>query len=113
MACLAYYLTHYRNAKHFKTLSLSKLNTEAAQRKFANPSQVAANAIKANLIVPAPQKGFRQLSAMGEQYVEALPDHEQARAVQRKFRPKRSRTPKRNKSQPRAKANKIGPTPQS
>ena len=40
IACLAFYLTHYRDTPHFKTLELSKLNTEAAQQKFAN----AANA---------------------------------------------------------------------
>jgi hypothetical protein len=34
IACLAYYLTHYRSTPHFKTLDLSLLNTEAAQPKF-------------------------------------------------------------------------------
>jgi hypothetical protein len=36
IACLAFYLTHYRNFPHFKTLDLAKLNTEAAQPKFSN-----------------------------------------------------------------------------
>src|SRR4029077_5280415 len=31
MACLAYYLTHYRSTPHFKTLDISLINTEAAQ----------------------------------------------------------------------------------
>ena len=31
VACLAFYLTHYRDTPHFKTLEISKLNTEAAQ----------------------------------------------------------------------------------
>ncbi|MBK9258067.1 MAG: hypothetical protein IPM42_21700, partial [Saprospiraceae bacterium] len=35
IACLAYYLTHYKNQEEFKTLDLSRLNTEAAQIKFA------------------------------------------------------------------------------
>jgi hypothetical protein len=30
IACLAYYLTHYRETLKFKTLDLAKLNTEAA-----------------------------------------------------------------------------------
>ena len=30
VACLAYYLTHYRGTPHFKTVDISKLNTEAA-----------------------------------------------------------------------------------
>ena len=28
VACLAYYLTHYRNTPHFRTLDISKLNTK-------------------------------------------------------------------------------------
>src|SRR5690349_15916926 len=36
IACLAYYLTHYRSTPHFKTIDLSVLNTEGAQPKFAN-----------------------------------------------------------------------------
>src|SRR6266511_4429760 len=36
VACLAYYLTHYRNMPEFKTLDISQLNTEAAQPKFSN-----------------------------------------------------------------------------
>src|SRR5437867_1584522 len=39
IACLAYYLTHYREQPYFKTLDLSKLNTEAAQVKFANAAK--------------------------------------------------------------------------
>ncbi len=31
VACLAYYLTHYRDLQYFKTLDISKLNTEASQ----------------------------------------------------------------------------------
>ena len=36
IACLAFYLTHFRDTPHFKTLDLAKLNTEAAQIKFSN-----------------------------------------------------------------------------
>lgn len=36
VACLGFYLTHYRDTPHFKTLDISKLNTEAAQPKFTN-----------------------------------------------------------------------------
>src|SRR5689334_9935012 len=34
LACLAYYLTHYRDQRYFRTEDLSKLNMEAAQRAF-------------------------------------------------------------------------------
>src|SRR5579863_777343 len=39
VACLAYYLTHYRDTPYFKTLDISQLNTEAAQIKFANAAK--------------------------------------------------------------------------
>ena len=34
IACLAYYLTHYRDTPHFKNVEVSALNTEAAQPKL-------------------------------------------------------------------------------
>ncbi len=80
IACLAFYLTYYRDAPHFKTLDLSKLNTEAAQQKFSNPAQTVNDAAKAGLLVPA-SRGQKQLSAMGEQYVQALPSKEAAKKV--------------------------------
>ena len=80
IACLAYYLTHYKSTPHFKTLDLSLLNTEAAQPKFANTAYSANNAIKMGYLAPA-LKGQRQLSAMGERFVRALPDRNAAKDV--------------------------------
>ncbi len=96
IACLAYYLTHYRSAPHFKTLDISVLNTEAAQPKFSNTAYSTNNAVKLNYIVPS-TKGHRQLSALGERFVQALPDREAAKEVllsmRRKNRSKRKKTP--------------------
>jgi hypothetical protein len=80
IACLAYYLTHYRNVPQFKTIDLSKLNTEAAQPKFTNAAYSVRDAVLQRYLAPA-QKKFKQLSAMGEQYVTALPDRTAARAA--------------------------------
>jgi hypothetical protein len=88
VACLAYYLTHYRETPFFKTLDVSKLNTEAAQTKFANPTVAVDNAGKQNYLVPA-SKGNKQLSALGEQFVQALPDRDKARAIMANSRPRR------------------------
>jgi hypothetical protein len=44
VACLAFYLTHYRDTPRFKTLDISKLNTEAAQVKFSNAAVAVDNA---------------------------------------------------------------------
>jgi len=93
IACLAYYLTHYRDQPHFKTLDLSKLNTDAAQPKFSNAAQAANNAVKTGYLVPS-TKGNRQLSASGEQFVLALPDRVAAKAAmdagRRRRRPRRT-----------------------
>ena len=78
VACLGYFLSHYRETPHFKTLEISTLNTEAAQPKFSNASMAVENATKAGLLVPA-LKGSKQLSSAGEHYVQLLPDREAAR----------------------------------
>lgn len=90
MACLGFYLTHYRDMPHFKTLDLSKLNTEAAQQKFTNTAQATKDATRAGLLVPA-TKGYKQLGAIGEQYVQALPDKEEAKKILQKMRRSRKR----------------------
>jgi hypothetical protein len=88
VACLAYYLTHYRSMPHFKTLDISKLNTEAAQIKFSNPAVAMENAVKRHYLASA-TKGTKQLSALGEQFVQAMPDREKARAAMANARPRR------------------------
>lgn len=88
VACLGYYLTHYRDTPYFKTLDISKINTEAAQVKFSNPAVAVDNATKQLYLVPA-TKGNKQISALGEQFVLALPDRDQARDVMNNARPKR------------------------
>ncbi len=88
IAALAYYLAHYRATPHFKTLDLSKLNTEAAQLKLSNAANAVDNATRAGLLVPA-SKGAKQLSALGELYVEALPDRAAARQAVAHNKPRR------------------------
>ncbi len=88
IACLAYYLAHYRDMPHFKTLDLSTLNTEAAQLKFSNAAFATENASKMGYLVPA-SKGQKQLSAFGERFVRALPDREAAKDVMSLARPRR------------------------
>lgn len=90
IACLAYYLTHYLQTPHFKTLDLSKLNTDAAQIKFSNPAQAVDNATRAGLLVQA-TKGQKQLSAIGELYVQALPDRVAAKEAIAHGRPRRGK----------------------
>jgi Zn-dependent M16 (insulinase) family peptidase len=94
--CLAYYLAHYRDAPHFKTADIAKLNTEAAQRKFANTAYTLNNAATTGYFVGA-MKGHKQLTSMGEQYVEALPDRAAAKAVVERSRPRKPKSKSRRK----------------
>lgn len=96
IACLAYYLTHYRDTPHFKTVDISALNIEAAQPKFSNTSVAVDNARAKGLLVPS-TKGNKQLSAVGEQYVELLPDRDAARESIRTIRT-RARAARKNRA---------------
>jgi hypothetical protein len=96
VACLAYYLTHYRDTPHFKTIDISKLNTEAAQRKFTNAAKAVSNASRNEYLVTA-TKGQKQLGAIGEVFVEALPNREDAKSAVNTVRPSRKRTIRKSK----------------
>jgi hypothetical protein len=88
VACLAFYLTYYRETPHFKTQDITQINTEAAQSRFSNAAYAVENAVKQGYLVPA-IKGMKQLGAAGEQFVQALPDREAAKAVLQRLRPRR------------------------
>jgi hypothetical protein len=90
VACLAYYLGHYRNTRHFKTVDISKLNTEAAQFKFSNAANSVNNAAWRGLLTSA-GRGNKQISAIGEQFVAALPDRDAAKRVLARIRFRRDR----------------------
>jgi hypothetical protein len=100
VTCLAYYLTHYRDTPYFKTLDISKLNTEAAQRKFSNSTLAIENAVRQGYLVEA-ARGQRQISGFGEQYVRALPDRDSAREIMGKMMARR-RSRKKVKETPQS-----------
>lgn len=104
VACLAYYLTHYRDTPHFKTLDISQLNTEAAQIKFANAAKAVNNASSYGYLT-ATTKGNKQLTSAGESFVEALPDRDAARDAMSNFRPRR----RRKQGDKDAKSQSVGP----
>ena len=100
VACLAYYMAHYRDMREFKTIDINKLNTEAAQTKLSNPSHVIRDAVRAGYLTAA-TKDTKQLSADGERYVEALPDRNAAKEV----RPRSSRRSRRKTNMNRTESN--------
>lgn len=88
VACLAYYLSHFRSTPHFKTVDISSLNIEAAQPKFSNAAVAVDNARARGFLV-ASTKGNKQISAIGEKYVELLPDREAAKLAMQNVRIRR------------------------
>ncbi len=95
IACLAYYLTHAREQTHFKTEDLTRLNTEAGGTPLSNPSMAVGNATKQNKFLGAVGEGKKQITALGEDVVAALPDEEAVKAVLANHRkPRRKKTKK-------------------
>jgi hypothetical protein len=81
---------------------LSKLNTEAAQPRLSNPNYATKNALAYGYLAQA-SKGQRQLSAAGEQFVNALPDRVAAKLVMTNLMKR-----KRQKKRPNIRALKKG-----
>lgn len=96
IACLAYFLTHERRQQHFKTKDLTALNTEAAGLRVGNPAQAVANATKVSGYLAPAGGGSKQISAIGEAFVQALPDQPAALAAARNAAPKRRKRTKKN-----------------
>jgi len=91
LACLAFYLTHYQDMPHFKNIDLSRLNIEAAQRKLSNPAVSINNAMRDGFFVQATEAGYKQLSAMGERFVQLLPDRDAASKVRERMSSRRGK----------------------
>lgn len=91
VACLAYYLTHARDQPHFKTLDLTRLNTEAGGAPFSNASLAVGNATSQNKFLGSVGQGKKQITSLGEDVVAALPDQEKAKAEQATLRKPRKR----------------------
>lgn len=90
VACLAYYLSHYRGTPRFKTKDLTDLNIEAQGSTIGNPSQAVANATKQNDFFTPVGGGGKQITTSCEDVVSALPDQEKVSALETK-KPKRRR----------------------
>ncbi len=96
-ACLAFYLTHYQDTPHFKTIDISKLNTEAAQSPFSNTAYAVSNATQKGFLAAA-GKGTKQITAAGEQFIAALPDREAADNALKASRPRRKKAKRKSRA---------------
>jgi hypothetical protein len=102
VACLAYYLNHARDVQAFKTTDITKLNKDARGPDF-NVTRAIDNASRATCgYLSAIGKGQKQLTAFGEEIVEALPSQEAIKEIEATKKPgKRAgkgRTAKKKKS---------------
>src|SRR5882672_10492519 len=77
---LAFYLTYAQDKPHFKTIDLTKTNTEAAGPRPSNATFAARNAVNNGLLALA-GKGQKQITTLGEDVVKALPDRDAVKAV--------------------------------
>jgi hypothetical protein len=76
IACLAYYLTNARNTPQFGTEEITTLNTEAAQATIKNaPVIVRDTTVKYRYLSAATDRN-KQITALGEAVVEALPNRD-------------------------------------
>lgn len=99
VAVLAYYLTHFKNTPEFKKVDIEKMNTEARGGSF-NLDDALSNASKPSTnYLSAVGGGKKQLTSFADQIVDALPNQEAVRALEKSEKPgKRRRKNKSKKS---------------
>jgi hypothetical protein len=96
VACLAYYLTNYRNTPTFKTKDIDALNTESAHN-FRNAPRDVMHATSAYRYLSPAGGGKKQITSLGEAVVDALPDREKVKAVIGEHKPSRKKRVRRKK----------------
>lgn len=98
IAALAYYLTHGKNMPAFKTRDLTTANTDAKGPKFHLPRAVG-NAARAKCgFLSAVGGGKKQLTAYGEEIVEALPNQETVSELEAKYKKGKRRSGRKKSS---------------
>ena len=98
VVCLAYYLTYARKQAHFKSEEIAKLNTEAAYQNFGNPLKTVNNAMaRSHFLAPA-GGGKKQITAHGEDVVNALPDLKAVAELVKRYKKSKRAKPKKNKT---------------
>jgi len=86
VAVLAYHLTNGKATPTFKTRQITAANTEAKGPKF-NTTRAIENASRTPVgYLSSIGKGEKQITAHGEEIVEALPDQEAVKAIEAKYK---------------------------
>lgn len=98
VACLGYFLANNRNTPQFKTEDIIKLNTEAAQTQLSNASLFVRHTASTYHYLSAAGAGKKQMTALGEALVEALPDRARvAEAIAENSQGKKKKRSRRKK----------------
>jgi hypothetical protein len=91
IACIGYYLNHFRDAPQFVTDDITFLNTEAAQPPILNAPQIVRDtADKYGYLTGAGARN-KQITALGEAVVEALPNRDAVTAAIAEHRTRKRR----------------------
>jgi hypothetical protein len=80
VACLAFYLTHGRQTNSYAARDVTAINTEAAGPKI-NMSRAVDNATNQSGYLTSAGKGKKQITALGEDVVNALPDYQKVKEI--------------------------------
>jgi hypothetical protein len=97
VACLAYYLTHNNNVTEFGTKEIETMNKDAAQQRILNPKQIVNDTMTKYGYLSAAGSGNKQITVLGENVVNALPDREAVKAAIAESRPQKKRARKAKK----------------
>jgi hypothetical protein len=76
IACLGFYLTHYRGMTSFSAREISTINTEAALSKMLNLSRDIDNTDRTSGYIVSAGSRLKQMTSRGEELVRALPNRD-------------------------------------
>jgi hypothetical protein len=81
VACLAFYLTNFKSTPHFKAKEIDDMNREAGGARIGNPRQSTNDAMSKSGFLSVAGGGKKQITAFGEEVVNALPDQVAVKAI--------------------------------
>ena len=99
VAVLAYYLQHCENIKEFKNKEIAEANLRAKQSKIGNMSDVVSKAeTRYKFLTKGISGKTRQISTLGENIVETLPDQDKVKTIIESSKKGKRRKKSRKKS---------------
>src|SRR2546426_3009215 len=92
IAALAYYLKHAESVHEFSMKEIEAANTRARRPRIGNLSQDMSDAERySHFVTSGTTSGMKQITTLGEEVVEALPDQKLVRDITRTHKGKKRR----------------------